>query len=502
MAESIPSRLDFYNMGGVNRDTNPFQMRQQDLLDCRNMYAHQFGAKKVRPGYATYLNAVDAQPVRNLIYVAPTPLTAKGFLYRISNKFVYPYAFTGSNWLSSILTQTVDQWTGNTSLAGANGMALHLDNSTDAYSTIRQDGINTLNTYANGSANRAHFLTAWRSRVFSDTNSIRFTQSAIGFDINYTDPWLQSTTDPAAAGAVLVDDAGNGGAIIGMTTTIDRVMIYRRNSVYRYNGGSILRLPFADTIIGNPAVSMPICHYAMGDYDYFLSTKGIMKVDSNGLTPASFGINTIIEDTFNSFGITAPVPFNWGYLTGFFIGTLKVGQDTVTNGMLVHDERFDEWYIWSLANQMTSFCCYSDPVTGANTLISGDINGVTYKWGEQYGSDNGASIGYRLRTKYHDFGSIESTKTPDRIIVSAIYGGGEATISLAYNYSDQYNEIAVATGFLKKATVTDKVMGASGFNTISLEMSGSTTNFRPEVYGWTLKLKDEGEQMNSSNSKN
>lgn len=488
------SRTDCYAFTGIQRDVNPFTMKDGDLWTCINWYSHQALAKKVRPGYTQFLNQIDTSPVQNLIYVGPTTPGARPRLFRISNKKLYPYVmgFGQVVWFASIQTFTVDQYTGNTILAGSGGIALHLTNGTDPYMTV--SSTNVVTTWANGTANRPHFLTSWRSRVFSDVNNIRFAQSSIGFDITYADPWLQSTLDPASSGTVAVDDAGNGGLIVGLSTTIDRVNIYRQNSVYRYTGQGLVKLAFDDAIIGG---SQNIAHWNLGGIDYFLSSKGIYKMDGRSVAPASFGINTIIEDTFNKQGITNPIPFSWGNMTGFYIGNIQIGSEVVPNGCFVHDERYDEWYVWSLGHQMTSFCNYIDPATGVNTLICGDVNGNTYIWGEQYGSDNGTAISFRLRTKYFDFGGPEVSKIPDRIAVSS-YKGSEATISVAKNYDDQFSEIDVMNGFIRKVPLPDRIM--PNFYALSVEISGSTTSARPEFYGVTIKIKDEGERYNSGSS--
>jgi len=54
----------------VNRRTNPFIMKDDELWDAVNFWTdRKIGEKKVRPGLTLFLNQVDSSPVKGFAYV-------------------------------------------------------------------------------------------------------------------------------------------------------------------------------------------------------------------------------------------------------------------------------------------------------------------------------------------------------------------------------------------------------------------------------------------------
>lgn len=480
---------DFYNIGGLNRDVNPILNKDSDLLDCVNFYTRRVGAKKVRFGYKKFLDAIDNQPVRNLIYYN-LPLE-KG-VFRYSNKKLYKYLFSGNTWGSSVRTLTSDVVLANAILGGSVPY-LHLSNSTDGYLTY--DFTNQFKAWSGSYTPKAAFLAAWQSRIFADVNKLSLAESAISFDLNTgytTDPFTINNNDPAGGGTVTID-SGNNGQIVAITASIDRIQIYKQLGIYRFNGTTFMKLPFFGNILG-------VCS-TKNNVDYILATNGIWRNDGQKIEQADFGIRTILQDTIEAYGITNPVCFSFGNLTFFFVGNIKIGKGngsyTVANGCFVHDEVYDEWFIWGLGHQMTAFGYYIDPTTNQPVMLSGDVNGNTYSWGEQYSADDTKPIVYKLRQAYHTFESPSKNKIPDRYAISSDQADG-VQLSIAKDFSDEYKvEETFKDGMIRKGKIT----GVLQFKAISFQIEGSTKTNRPEFFGHTISYKDNEDRYEDARLK-
>lgn len=536
---------NFYNHEGINRDVNPFLVKPSDLYSSVNFYSRIYGSKKVRFGYAKILDTIDNQPIRNLIYY-DLGTSLKGLL-RVSDKKIYKYAFTGATWGSAIKTFTVDTILPWAVLQGTS-LFLHTGNPTDGYFTW--DGTTWKTQYGLYTPSPS-VMTSWNSRIFTDVNKLSLAESAISFDLNgysitgtvainqndatvtgtntlftteltttmslliegivyrilsitsdtaleltanYTgsnitgkaaktsyssDPFYLNSNDPAGGGTTSLT-AGKDGSLVGMTSSVDRVNIYKQFGVYKFNGQTFFRMPYRGNILG-------VCS-TKDDIDYILATNGIYRNTGRAVEPADMGVQTIIEDTVRAHGITNPVLFSVGNYTIFFIGTLRVGDDDIPNGCFVHNEKYDSYDIWSLADTMTAFGFFVDPTTNEQVMVSGDSVGNVYRWGEEYSTDNGVAIHYHLRTHYNNFGDPYKEKSPDRYAVALDDGDG-AVIQVATDYKDDFagKEQGNAPGFLTKDYFNDKVRD---FQSLAIQIMGSTKTNRPEFHGYTIGFKD------------
>lgn len=482
-----------YLFKGMNRDVSKFIMQDAELLLSRNFYSPIYGSKSVRFGYSKFLDNPDDSPVRNLNYYT-FPNKANG-ITRISGKKTYNYnlSSTATSWGANVKTWTVDTVTGNTIVEaleggddGTFGTAEVLSNGTDPM-TFTLDGV-TFTDITDPSTPFCNYLTTWNSRVLGNLG-LSLIESAI--DFNKDDPFTLApftidNNDPSAAGSISVN-SGAYGSWVGVTNALNNAYVYTQQAVSRFTGSQIQRMPFFGYIFANT-----VCN-TKDNVDYFLCTQGIMRNDGNTVTLANFGVNTIVKDTLRLNGLNNPFSFSFGYYTFFHLGTITVGNLTFNNTLLVHDEQFDQWDIWTLAHQMTCFGYFIDPISGRPVLISGDINGNTYRWGEEYSTDNGVPIEYQLRTKYYVMGNPDTSDQPD-IFSFSTANTGSSTVSAATDYSDIYRPVEnFVAGFLKKMYV--KFATGLQYKTISLEISGTTTvnmgSFRPEITGLTLRTIDE-----------
>lgn len=558
-----PGSQDFYAIGGMQVDVNPFQQKDSPL-DCNlilNWYSHKYLSKKVRFGYAKFLDNPDNMPVRNLIYYQFP--NSSGIL-RVSGGHTYVTTTASGSWGSPIsgLDWTDDTVLGTAQLSGSKNY-VHMSNAVDGYKTW--DGTNA-KSWTGSYTPKANFLAAYQGRIFGDVNQLSLAESQVGFDflnppitypgtgtlgvtdgstnvmgsgtffttqltvgsviyiggVAYTVHYINnddnlvletpfsgttasglsflysfSTVDPfyyspassnPAQGGVTPLDSGNNGAIVDMSVVQNTLLIYKQRAIYRYDGTNFLTLNFANSVIPRSV--------AVSDYtktNYFVSYNSIWTTDAQSVVPASFGVNTIIQDTFTNLGVQQPISFCFDYLSFFWFGNIwfqpnpSVNPVTIRNAMLVKDERFNEWYIWSVGHTVTAFGSYTD-ANNVRHMITGDSLGNTYVWGEQYTSDDGVPISYQLRTKYIDHGSPSGTKVPQPQTAVSADTNSEATVSSAKNFSDKYIPLGSTSGVLSKF---NKSVATPSYKNVSIEVAGSTTTNRPELYGITLNLDEE-----------
>lgn len=536
----------FYNIGGLNRDVNPFMQQASDCSILTNFITPKFGVKKVRFGYTKWLDTIDSEPVRNLIYYDLK--NYKGVL-RVSNKKLYNFPASGSSWGASIKTWTNNEYIGNTALSGV-APYVHLSNSTDGYHIFDGSTITKLSGQYTPSASH---LAAWNTRIFADSEQIILVESATDFNsvgrtltgtvsatdgsttitgsstlfttelivgniISFenksyvitvitdpthltiataysgsnisgktaysqyrSDPFILNPNDPAGGGSIPVDSIHNG-IIVDIKSSIDRVHIYKQFGIYKFNGQIVMRMPFFGNILS-------VCQ-TKNNTDYILATNGIWKNDGSTISQVDFGIQSSIAETMEAHGITNPVSFSFENYTIFYIGTIRIGSGKdyidVENACYVHDEDYDEWSVWSLGHEMTAFGYYIDPTTNRTQMISGDVDGNTYIWGEEYSTDYGTPISYHLQTTYQHMSSPNSTKIPDRFMCVTKYGE-DTTLNVAVDNSDEYRiEQKGLPGQLSK----DYFKNVRDFQTISLEFIGSTSTNRPEIIGYSISYKD------------
>lgn len=322
--------------------------------------------------------------------------------------------------------------------------------------------------------------------------------TASGITFNYSwsavDPFYYDTTsaNPAQGGFDPLD-AGNNGAIVGLTTVNNTVVIYKQSGIYRYDGTNFINLNFYNSVIPGSIIT--------NDYfrtDYFLSYNSIWVNDAQTIAPASFGVNLIIQATFNTLGVINPISFSFDYLSFFWFGSLVVDGKTLTNAMFVKDERFNEWYIWTIGHTITAFGSYTDQ-NNVRHMVTGDDQGNTYVWGEQYTNDNGTPINYRIRTRYADYGTPSGSKVPQPQIVVSADLAQEANLLVARNFSNEYKQIGTASGYFSKFSA---IGGAfPDYKNLSIEMAGSTMTQRPEFYGWTTAFDEEERFSDSQTSR-
>lgn len=495
---ATPFESDFYQVGGMQVDVNPFDRKSSDCDLLLNFYSKHYLAKKVRFGYAKFLDNPDGQPVRNLIFYQ-FPLESG--LLRVSGKETYVSTTQTGSWGSPIpdLSWSTDVVVGNTTLTGITNY-VHLSTHDGGYHTW--DGTTALR-FGGGFTPDASFLTTFQSRVIGDINHLSIAESFVNFDLSLPvaaagDPFYfdSNSADPSQGGTTTANP-GNNGSIVGLSVVQNSVIIYRQRSVTRFDGSNFLTLNF-----GNSVLEGSICSSDYSKIDYFLSYNSIYACDGSTIAPVSFGVNTIIQDTFTNLGIPNPHSFCFDYLSFFWIGNIwyqpypTSNPITIPNAMFVKDERFGEWYIWSIGHEITAFGSYEDE-NNVRHMITGDSEGNTWVWGEQYTSDGDTPINYQLRTRYQDHGVPSGSKIPQPQIVVSADPSAEADVSVGRDFQNKYEKIGVAKGIFSKFNV----QAFSQYKVISIQVSGSTTTNRPEFYGYSIPVVEEERFSDSKTSR-
>ena len=489
---------------------SPFLMKDSDLLSCVNMYTRQYGAKKTRFGYQVLLDNPDNSQVQALNF---SEYGSNRYLMRVSGSKVYSYPFSGgTTWGSSTLSldsspTTIPQFTQLSGQGIPVGSPVESTNYTHMVDgatgyLCTTDGINftTFPFLTPLAANPPSLLTAWQGRAFANSDTTRFAFSSSQFDLyvnpNYSDPgqvnrpWniplVDANNDPGAWGVPDQQNAGFYGNMIMLTDGINRVNAYYQNGIVKWNGQTTIEMPFNDAIVPNM-----ITTGQRTQLDYFVSYGRIYSNDGTSINEVSFGVRKILEDTFFNNGVGPNAfAFSWSSYVFFYFGNMTVDGKLLTNAMLVYNEDFNEWYVWSLAHNMSCMSTYTD-VNGNVVLISGDVNGNTYVWDKSYTTDAGQPISYYMRTKFFDFGSPDKSKTTagvgDKSSVSMLLGQN-SKFSAAADYLPNYQPQTATSGFLSKFILDTP---SKSFKTISFEISGNNNASPSEFLGATIKYLDQ-----------
>ena len=119
-----PVNQDFYKIGGMQVDVNPFQQQDFECNLLLNFYSRKYGSKKVRYGYTKFLDNPDNSPVRNLFfYNFPTSLG----LIRVSGEKTYVTTSQQGTWGPNIQSWSADTQMGMATISGLENYVVFSD---------------------------------------------------------------------------------------------------------------------------------------------------------------------------------------------------------------------------------------------------------------------------------------------------------------------------------------------------------------------------------------
>lgn len=382
-----------FNLSGLNLKVQPLLLQDGQCLQCVNYDPLYIGAKTKRQGYVAFLDQIDSDEVKSLIYHHKADGTK--FLLRVSGKKIYKWAFSGDTWGTAVKSNlTTGLRMGHVSYDDT----LCLGNGTDN-SMHTTDGSSFTDT---SGAPKAKYWTQWKRRIYAAGNttapSTLFWSSA-GSATNW------SGSPPSDSSSLTIPGPGK---IDGVFTANNTVVISKDSGlVFHWDGTNLTQVSesLAPTSYESIAPVERSAFYLnrLGVYDY---TTGLPRLLSNAIESYIYNSagNGVAGSAFN----TAPgVTYRYKYLVAVGDITGCFGN-SISNGILVYDFQLNEWGVYSFAHLPTAWVTYLD-ANSNETLCFGDASGKTYTYGS--GNDD---AGAAIETKLEIFSTLdtpESNKT-------------------------------------------------------------------------------------------
>ncbi len=270
----------------------------------------------------------------------------------------YVFAFNGN--------ETPKSWTGTSTWGSTNLTGAPICK----YGRVYQDRL----YFANASANQ--------SRVY-------FSSVPVAGSISFTSTdWLDVNPE-------------DGQTITGLDENSGRLLIFKDNSMFRWNGYSTEADPIID--IGTPSQESV---KTINSITYFFNRYGVYVYD--GSMP--YLISRKIQDWIDGIDqsalgdVTAEVDNDHYYLA---VGNVTIGTDTYTNVTLVYHIPLKAWTIWTTGDKPTFFGHYYS--SGARYISFGDSNGEVFRINNG-NSDDTADIPVNIETKQYDLQTPEEEK--------------------------------------------------------------------------------------------
>ena len=357
--------------GSLILSINPLSHKPGDMIRCLNVTNDQFGAKKKRAGYNTYLGTPNNLQVTTLFT-----------WQRNSGTQFWNYMCSGGTlWYS---TQGTGAWTvcgGGTLTNGAFvGNAVLEDTLVigDGTAATRHstDGTSFTNTTA---APIAAYFADYQGRVWAGGTASSMFYSNVG---TATD-WTNDSTSISVPGP---------GRMQALFKATDRLVTSKNSGImHRYNGYSLYDLA---TRLG-PSSAQSIAE--VEDFRFYLNRTGVYAF--SGEKPELIS-NAVEKQIYNDLGsaITGTVFNNapgvahkYQYMVGVGTVTDDLTNETINDCILVYDYQANDWMNWQFADRPYSWLSYRD-ASGDQQLIFGGNGGQCFTVGGTSTTDNGATI--------------------------------------------------------------------------------------------------------------
>lgn len=358
--------------GGLNLAVNPLAHKQGDMIRCINVTNDQFGAKKKRPGYSTYLGTVDGAYVYDLHNFTLDNGT-QFWNYRNNNGTLY-YSQQGTG-----------AWTvcGGGTLTAATHIGVGtLENTLiigDGVAATRHttSGTSFTNTTAAPIASR---FVDYQQRIYAMGTSSTLFWSTTGTPTSWTGSDSSSIQIPGA------------GKLLDVMKVTDRVITGKNSGVmHRWDGYNLFDLST------NLAFTSPYSVGNVEDYRIGLNRLGIFGFGGNRPEIMSNPVEKIIyndagEGIIGTTFDNAPgVIHKYEYMASIGTVTDDLTDHTTSNAILTYDYQADDWSVRTFANRPTSWLSYKD-ASGSQQLIFGDASGQCFTYGNNALNDNGSPI--------------------------------------------------------------------------------------------------------------
>lgn len=452
-----------YKLGGLNLRISPFLLKDGDMIRQVNVENDMYGAKKKRPGYATYLSSIGG-----------TVTSLFNWTQNDGTTF-WNYAVSGGTLYYS--TQGTGAWTvcGNGTLTnGARPGHAVLENTLilgDGTAATRHttDGTSFTNT---SSAPIANYFDDYQNRIFAGGTSSSLFWSTTGTPTSWTGADSTSVNIP-------------GPGKINSVFKVANRLISTKNSgkIFRWDG---FELYDTATDLG------PTFHYSVGhieDYRFYPNRLGVYGF--GGVKPEIIS-NPIERQIYNdvgegivggTFDLAPGIVHRYDYLWAVGAVTDDLTDETINNLILKYDYQLDEWGNWDFARLPTAFGTYVD-TSGNSQLIFGDNTGQCYTYGGTTSSDNGSSIQCVMEFIIHDNAPETEKKRNYLWLFSNPGNEAHAQIALADSFTHK-NLVWEDIGQLTDGFTEYRFPDGSRSRLLFLKITEASRNSRFHFYGWS-----------------
>ena len=212
----------------------------------------------------------------------------------------------------------------------------------------------------------------------------------------------------------------DGSGITALGENSGRLLIFKDNSMFRWNGISTEPDPIID--IGTSSQESV---KTINGLTYFFNRYGVYVYDGG----MPYSISRKIQDWIDAIDqskladITAEVDNEHYYCA---VGDVTIGGVTYSNTMLVYNIPLKGWTIWTMTDTPKFLAHYYS--SGARYLSFGDANGEVFKLNDGNNDDDSA-IEVNIETKAYDLHSAEEEKKFIEIYILSKKARGSVQVS-------------------------------------------------------------------------
>lgn len=360
--------------GSLNLAINPLKHKPGDMIRAQNITNDQFGAKKKRPGYITYLGTLGAE-VTSL------------FNFTMNNGSFWNYAVAGGTVFYS--TQGTGAWAvaGNGTLTNqarpGNAVMNNVMIIGDGTAATRHttNGTSFTNTT---SAPIANYFTEYQRRIWAGGTASDAFFSTQGTATDWT----------SDSSSVLIPGSGR---LNGVFKAADRTIFNKTSgNMFRWDGFNLVDLA---TNLG-PSSASGVAD--IEDYRFFPNRLGYYGFGGDRPELISNSIEKMIYNDAGEgiagtiFDNMPGVAYRYEYMTSIGTVTDDLTGDQVTNAIPVYDYQTNEWWVNSFGTRPTAMLSFINNDRNQQ-MIFGDASGQCYTYGGTATSDNGLPINVEMQ---------------------------------------------------------------------------------------------------------
>lgn len=414
--------LSITNFGGINTNINPLQLQDGNVIQALNVTSNQmFGGISKRPGYNTFLTAVDGSTVNSLFSWWRQSGTQMN-LYRASgNKLYYSLQGTGA-W-----TQAGGDQSGTISAGAHFGHAVLNDIMAggDGVGSSRYSNDGTSFTSI-ANAPISQYWLQYQQRGYALGTGASFAYSSA----NDISNWSTGGTSDSSTFT-----AGGEGSIAFLFKNSDRVLFTMsgRQSLLQWDGFNLVDLA------NDLGPTSPYSFDQSENLGMWINRLGMFAYSGSAPQIVSNPIQRLIYNNSGSaiagtaFNTAPGVTHRYDYLCAVGTTTDDFTGVTYNNAILNYDVRLNNHKVWQFADFPTAMHSYRD-VNGNQQLIFGNATGQVFQLAGTANTDNGTAIESVLQFVCW----ANTIKTKNWFTYRFIFNPGcEVTVEAAV--SDSYN---------------------------------------------------------------